>query len=130
MSDKVFLYPRPILPPTTPATRSPEKAGGHLKGPSFDQVLQQQLEPVSGLRFSKHALSRMESRGIQLSPEAMNRLEEAVKTVDAKGSRDSLVLLDQTAMVVSVKNSTVVTVVDRDSLKGNVFTNIDSAIIA
>lgn len=72
----------------------------------------------------------MESRGIQLSPEAMNRLEEAVKTVDAKGSRDSLVLLDQTAMVVSVKNSTVVTVVDRDSLKGNVFTNIDSAIIA
>ncbi|MDW7645437.1 MAG: TIGR02530 family flagellar biosynthesis protein [Desulfuromonadales bacterium] len=130
MNDKVFLYPRPILPSAPSPARPAGRTDGRTQGPSFDQVLQQQLEPSSSLRFSKHALSRMESRGIQLSPEAMNRLEEAVKTVDAKGSRDSLVLLDQTAMVVSVKNSTVVTVVDRDSLKGNVFTNIDSAIIA
>jgi len=130
MDDKVFLYPRPILPNAPSPARPAGRIDGKPQGPSFDQVLQQQLEPSSSLRFSKHALSRMESRGIQLSPEAMNRLEEAVKTVDAKGSRDSLVLLDQTAMVVSVKNSTVVTVVDRESLKGNVFTNIDSAIIA
>ncbi len=60
----------------------------------------------------------------------MQRLETAVSQLDAKGAKDSLVLLDQTALVVSVKNETVVTVVDRDQLKNNAFTNIDSAIIA
>lgn len=129
MDDKIFLYPRPILP-TTSSTRPVGKTEAKPQGPSFDKVLQQELQQGSALRFSKHALSRMESRGIHLSTEAMNRLEQAVRTVDAKGSRDSLVLLDQTAMVVSVKNNTVVTVVDQDSLRGNVFTNIDSAIIA
>ena len=50
--------------------------------------------------------------------------------VNAKGGRESLVMLDDTALVVSVKNDTVVTVVDREQLKNNVFTNIDSAVIA
>ncbi len=129
MDDQVFLYPRPILPATS-STRPAGKTEAKIQGPSFDKVLDKELQQGSELRFSKHALSRMESRGIQLTSDAMRRLEQAVRTVDAKGSRDSLVLLDQTAMVVSVKNNTVVTVVDQDSLKGNVFTNIDSAIIA
>jgi flagellar operon protein len=60
----------------------------------------------------------------------MNRLQEAVDKASAKGSRDSLVLLGGTALVVSIKNSTVVTVVGNDQLRGNVFTNIDSAVIA
>jgi flagellar operon protein len=72
----------------------------------------------------------MESRGIRLAPEQLARVEQAVARLDAKGGRDSLVLIDQTAMVVSVKNHTIVTVVDHNSLKDNVFTNIDSAIIA
>jgi len=72
----------------------------------------------------------MASRGIAMSPEQLTRLNQAVSSVEAKGSRDSLVLLDDNALVVSVKNQTVVTVVDREALKGNVFTNIDSAIIA
>jgi flagellar operon protein len=48
----------------------------------------------------------------------------------SKGARESLVLLDQTAFVVSVPNRTVITVVDKENLKQNVFTNIDSAVIA
>jgi len=72
----------------------------------------------------------MESRGISFNTTDMNRIKNAVDQVGAKGGKDSLVLLDQTALVVSVKNNTVVTVMDKDTLKGNVFTNIDSAIIA
>jgi flagellar operon protein len=72
----------------------------------------------------------MESRGIRFDAAEMARLETAVQSVQAKGGRDSLVMLDDNALVVSVKNSTVVTVVDQDSLNGNVFTNIDSAVIA
>ena len=60
----------------------------------------------------------------------LDRLNGAVQRAADKGSRDALVLMDNVAMVVSVKNRTVVTVVDKDSLKQNVFTNIDSAVIA
>jgi len=34
------------------------------------------------------------------------------------------------ALIVSIKNRTVITAVDGQSLKENVFTNIDSAVIA
>jgi flagellar operon protein len=47
----------------------------------------------------------------------------------AKGARESLVMMDDVALVVSVKNRTVITAVDRAHLKDNVFTNIDSAVI-
>jgi len=40
------------------------------------------------------------------------------------------VLLRDVAFIVSVKNKTVVTAVDGESMKENVFTNIDSAVIA
>lgn len=72
----------------------------------------------------------MNSRGIQFSPNQIDRLEKAVSEVDAKGGKESLVMIDDTALVVSVKNDTVVTVVDKQQLKNNVFTNIDSAVIA
>jgi flagellar operon protein len=57
-------------------------------------------------------------------------LQGAVQRAASKGARDALVLMDDLAMVVSVTNRTVVTVVDKDNLKQNVFTNIDSAVIA
>ncbi len=85
---------------------------------------------VSGLRFSAHAQTRLQSRQIALQPAHLERLQGAVQRAAGKGSRDALVLMDDIAMVVSIKNRTVVTVVDRDNLKQNVFTNIDSAVIA
>jgi flagellar operon protein len=72
----------------------------------------------------------MESRGIRFNAEEITRLQSAVDQANAKGARDSLVLLGETALVVSVKNNTVVTVMDKEGLRGNVFTNIDSAVIA
>ena len=96
-------------------------------GKPFAEILESKIQP---LRFSRHAQERMASRGIVLNSAEMARLGEAVSAVGAKGGRDSLVMLDDKALVVSVKNQTVVTVVDRESLKGNAFTNIDSAIIA
>jgi flagellar operon protein len=81
------------------------------------------------LKFSNHAVERMQSRGISYSPEDMNRLGEAVKKAAAKGSKDTLVLMDSSALIVSVKNNTVVTVMDKNALKENVFTNIDSTIV-
>ena len=128
MDEHLKIFPTPIQPTGTPGPAKVNK-GSPRPGPSFGEILEGRLgkEP---LRFSQHARQRMESRGIALAPEQLARVEQAVAQLDAKGGRDSLVLIDQTAMVVSVKNHTVVTVVDQNSLKDNVFTNIDSAIIA
>ena len=129
MTDRITIIPQPITP-ARPQNLTRNKQQGSIGGVgSFDQLLQNKIES-GGVKFSKHATDRMESRGINFSPNQMQRLESAVSQVNAKGGRESLVMLDNTALVVSVKNDTVVTVVDREQLKNNVFTNIDSAVIA
>ncbi len=84
----------------------------------------------SALRFSAHAQTRLKSREIQLAPAQMNRIGDAVNRAASKGAKESLVLVDDLAMVVSISNRTVITVMDKENLKQNVFTNIDSAVIA
>jgi flagellar operon protein len=82
------------------------------------------------IQFSRHATKRIEQRGLQLDDTRMARLEQAVGQAEAKGSKDSLILLDELALVVSVQNRTVVTAMDEQSRKEHVFTNIDSVVIA
>ena len=82
------------------------------------------------MQFSRHALARVQRRGIELDPTTLGRLSEGVGRAASKGSRDSLVLVDGTAFVVSVSNRTVITAVGSEQMKDNVFTNIDSAVIA
>lgn len=96
---------------------------------SFDSVLRGQMEKAEGLNFSKHAISRVQQRGIDLSGDNLTRLTEGVKIAESRGLDDTLILVDQTAFIVSVKNSTVVTAVDGRDLRGNVFTNIDGTVI-
>ncbi len=86
-------------------------------------------EIARGLKFTKHAQERLQSRNIQLSKEDVDRIQNAVTQARQKGSRDSLIIMDRLALVVSVKNNTVITAVYDQSIKQNVFTNIDSAVI-
>jgi flagellar operon protein len=88
------------------------------------------VQPGSSLKFSNHSLERMHSRGITYSSDQMKSIETAVAKAAAKGSKDTLVLTDNSALIVSVKNGTVVTVMDRAAMKENVFTNIDSTVMA
>lgn len=127
MADSLFIHPQPIQPATL--KKDTGAALNANSSVSFKQVLGDQLDR-GGVRFSKHATLRMQSRGIEMSENALGRLNQAVRMADEKGSRDSLVLLDSAALVVSIKDNTVVTVADKEQLRGNVFTNIDSAIIA
>ena len=94
---------------------------------SFKKVLDSEL---SGLKFSKHAQDRLQQRQIQLNDADKQQIEKAVTLAEQKGSQDSLVFLRDMAFIVSVKNKTVVTAIDSDHLRQNVFTNIDSAIVA
>lgn len=118
---------RPLTPAPSTQTRSPEATKS--KASSFESVFAEEVAK-QGLRFSAHAEKRLASRGIPVSPEEMQNLSAAVDRAAAKGARESLILMGETAFVVSVRNRTVITAIDGPSLKDNVFTNIDSAVIA
>jgi len=127
-----------LLPPGAATVTTPAKAAGapasRIPGPgepSFADALQQAGKPAAPpLQFSKHALDRVQRRGIELDGSTLQRLSEGIDRAAGKGSRDSLVLVDGTAFVVSVANHTVITAVGSEHMKDNVFTNIDSAVIA
>jgi flagellar operon protein len=116
--------------PTTPARATGAGTTDRtVDGPSFAEVLRQQQTTTEPVRFSGHAQARMASRGVSLDSTDLARLSDAVGRAAERGGRESLVLMDDLALVVSVRNRTVITVMDGDSRKGNVFTNIDSAVI-
>lgn len=123
---------RSAAPATVPAPGAAAAAGhaAGTPGSSFSALLAGTAGGTQGIRFSSHALDRIERRGIPLDEQALARLEGGVDRAAAKGSRDSLVMLDGTAFVVSVRNRTVVTAVDPQHMQEQVFTNIDSAVIA
>jgi flagellar operon protein len=116
------------------AARAPAGAAGSdgaaNSGASFADALAKAGDAAGNLSFSKHALARVQRRGIELGASTLGRLSQGVDRAASKGSRDSLVLVDGTAFVVSVSNRTVITAVGSEHMKDNVFTNIDSAVIA
>jgi flagellar operon protein len=134
----------PAAPATAPAGAPQRRAAGQdtaqtapgasTPAPSFADALDRVNRVAQAgngrLQFSKHALARVQRRGIELAPSTLGRLSQGVDRAASKGSRDSLVLVDGTAFVVSVSNRTVITAVGSEHMKDNVFTNIDSAVIA
>lgn len=110
-----------------PPSPAPTAAKGNTPdSEAFQAALQ---EAQASIRFSAHAQARLQSRQIALDAEALRRVENAVDRAAEKGSRESLLLMDNIALIVSVRNRTVITAIDKENLKDNVFTNIDSAVV-
>jgi len=82
-----------------------------------------------GLTFSKHLNERIERRQLEMSPARISRLADAVDRVAGKGARDSVVLLDDLALLVNVPSRTVLTAIATSRMKDGVFTNIDSVVL-
>lgn len=98
------------------------------KGQSFAEILEQKKIAERGeLKFSKHASERLVSRNIDLSENQRERLNQAVKAAEAKGIKESLVMMDNLAFIVNVKNNTVITAVAGGEEK--IFSNIDGAVV-
>ena len=116
------ITPSPLDVAATEKGKSPA-----VQGPAFSDVL---AEKAAQVQFSGHALQRVRRRGIELGQATLERLQQGVDRAAGKGARESVVFVDSTAFVVSVRNRTVITAVDRDHMKDHVFTNIDSAVIA
>ncbi len=97
-------------------------------GTDFMQVLRQKLEAGSNTAFSKHAVSRVHERQINVSQQNLERLGQGMQLAREKGLRDALILIDQNAYIVNAAAGKVVTV-DGQTDKGSVFTNIDGTVI-
>ena len=126
------LEHNPALAPPVGAPAAPTRPGQQApaakpNGPSFAEVLG---ETAGAVQLSGHAKARIERRGIELGSDTLARLQHGVDRAAAKGSRESVVFVDDVAFVVSVKARTVITAVDRPSMRDHVFTNIDSAVIS
>jgi len=107
----------------------PSEATPGSSGTEFRSILEQLSQPGS-LRFSRHALARVERRELQPTVEQLDRLTSGAELAAQKGSRSAAVLVDDLAFVVAVPARTVVTAIDRSQMKEQIFTNIDSAVIA
>lgn len=97
---------------------------------SFGEILARETSKPGDVKLSAHARERLEARQIVLSDSDRARLGNAVTRAGEKGANQSLVLLDDLALVVSVRNRVVITAMDESKTSSGVFTNIDSAVIA
>lgn len=100
---------------------------GRESANQFDAIFKEELEKI---KFSNHAMKRLESRNIQLSETELGKIQDAVSKAESKGSKDSLIMMDKTAFIVNIPNKTVVTAIEVANSNESVFTNIDSVVFA
>ena len=97
---------------------------------NFQNILRSKIENKDEIKISKHAELRIKERNIELTDTVKEKINEAVNKASQKGVRDSLILVEDTAFIVNVKNRTIITAVNNEELKESVFTNIDGAVIS
>jgi flagellar operon protein len=121
---------RPLIPVIKPnSTPNTTQRQNVTPNQGFDSLLQQQIYKQTEVKFSKHAMDRLQSRNIKLTKEDISKINDAVNKAAEKGVKEALIIMGSTALVTSIKNKTVITAATEENLKSNVFTNIDGAII-
>ncbi|KIL44891.1 TIGR02530 family flagellar biosynthesis protein [Jeotgalibacillus soli] len=114
----------PILsPPITVKGKTDNPASTSSFADKFKDALHQ-----GDLKISKHANDRLIQRNIDISEAQWQKVGDKVREAKSKGVQDSLVLLKDAALIVSVKNHTVITAIDIADAKDQIFTNIDGMI--
>lgn len=119
-----------LTPPVRQSGNKDVTASLKSQETEFSDVLNDAISETGSVKFSKHAMSRLESRQIELGSDDIKKLSDAVDKAGTKGVNDSLVVMNGLAFIVSVKDRTVVTAMPVSDTPVNVFTNIDGAVIA
>ncbi|MFL0251628.1 TIGR02530 family flagellar biosynthesis protein [Clostridium neuense] len=96
---------------------------------TFEKILDDNLNTCTGFNISKHAAERIKSRNIELNEADMKKINQGINDADEKGAKDCLILYKDVALIASIKSRTIITAIDKDSRKENVFTNIDSVVL-
>ena len=113
-----------------PAHSTPRAA---VQGGGFDAALRQELartakQSEQSVEFSKHAISRAEERGIEITPSLIDQLKGSMVRAQAKGATNILAMDTEKAFIINVPNAKVITAITQDEMKDSVFTNIDGAV--
>ena len=137
-----FLYPNVTSLPGQSGVSQTDRLNKKQESSKgeFDKVFEEKISSTQPgqtdltqirdpLKFSAHASQRLKDRNITLDAALMNKISEAIDKADSKGVEDTLVLTKDAALIVNVKNRTIITAMDKNSLNGNIFTNIDGAMI-
>jgi flagellar operon protein len=95
----------------------------------FKDILKKEINEKEGFNISAHAAERLRSRSISLNEQDMKTINEGINKAEQKGCKNSVILYKNLALVTSIKNRTVITAVDKNSAKDNVFTNVDSVVL-
>lgn len=126
IDEKIFFYTSSPMPISSVQRSISLDRKTIRQNTSFAEKL---LEAQNKVRFSKHALERLQSRNISINDKDLEKLDDTVEKMAKKGARESLIYLHDMAFVVSVANRTVITAMDAKNAKENIFMNIDSAAI-
>lgn len=106
-------------------------AAQRAAGGSFGAALQQELAkaaPVQEVAFSKHAMTRAEERGIEITPSLMDQIRGSMVRAQAKGATNILAMDTEKAFIINVPHAKVITAITQEEMKDSVFTNIDGAV--
>lgn len=96
---------------------------------NFENILNEKIQQQGSIKFSKHAQERLISRNVKLSQNDIDNIDKAVEKAAKKGVKDTLIILGNTAFIANVKSKTIITAATEETLRDNIFTNIDGAII-
>lgn len=117
-------YTQPVEP--NKSQNHPQNEVRKEDGQSFADI----FSNVENIHFSNHAQKRLQNRNINLDQDGISRLAGAVDKAEKRGGKESLVLVDNLAFIVNVKERLVVTALDEQSRGEGVFTQIDSVVFA
>jgi len=106
--------------------RIPAEASHGTK--SFAEVLGDQQHGME-VKLSAHAQRRLAQQNITISSQDITRIGAAVQRAEMKGAKESLMLLKDLALVVNIRNRTIITAIDKTRQRDKIFTNIDSTVI-
>lgn len=96
-------------------------------GSSFSQILNEKLLKTENLNISKHAERRLKE--VNFSEVDFKAIQKGFDIAKSKGSKNSVMLYKDVAIITSIENNTVITAIEKDRAKENIFTNIDSVVI-
>lgn len=96
---------------------------------AFEDILKSKINEGLDFKISNHAAKRLEDRNIKLTNADMDNINRGINLANEKGAKDSLIIYKDIALVASIKNRTIITAVDKNEDKENVFTNIDSVVL-
>ena len=84
---------------------------------------------IPAVNFSRHALARVEERGIELTPGLMEKLSDSVEKAQEKGAKNILAFDATRAFIINIPYGRVITAMSQEEMRENIFTNIDGAVL-